>query len=133
MPQCAIAWSRPARPEAKQVGSESRRPPPEARGKIRIDEPPQGPSAAKKDEKVLARRERGLIGTAARTAVIAGIATAVSNKVGRQQDAAHRAAAAGEGASSDRIAQLERLTKLKDSGALTEDEFEREKAKLLGG
>jgi putative oligomerization/nucleic acid binding protein len=77
------------------------------------------------------RRGRGLIGTAARTAVIAGTATAVSNKVGRQQAPAHRAAPAGDGAAPDRIAQLERLNKLKESGALTEDEFRREKAKLL--
>ena len=32
----------------------------------------------------------------------------------------------------DRVAQLERLAKLKESGALTEEEFEREKARLLG-
>jgi hypothetical protein len=32
----------------------------------------------------------------------------------------------------DRVAQLERLAKLKDSGALTEEEFEREKARILG-
>jgi Short C-terminal domain len=28
--------------------------------------------------------------------------------------------------------QLERLAKLKDSGALTDEEFEREKARILG-
>ena len=32
----------------------------------------------------------------------------------------------------DRVAQLERLAKLKDSGALTEEEFDREKARILG-
>jgi Short C-terminal domain len=32
----------------------------------------------------------------------------------------------------DRVAQLERLVKLRDSGALTEEEFEREKARILG-
>jgi hypothetical protein len=32
----------------------------------------------------------------------------------------------------DRVAQLERLAKLKESGALSEDEFEREKARILG-
>ncbi len=32
----------------------------------------------------------------------------------------------------DRIAELERLAKLKESGALTEEEFEREKARILG-
>lgn len=34
-------------------------------------------------------------------------------------------------ASSDKYADLERLKKLMDSGALTKEEFEREKAKLL--
>jgi Short C-terminal domain len=32
----------------------------------------------------------------------------------------------------DRVAQLERLAKLKESGALSEEEFEREKARILG-
>ncbi len=40
------------------------------------------------------------------------------------------AAAAGD---DDRIAQLERLAKLHDSGALSDQEFEAEKARLLGG
>jgi len=66
------------------------------------------------------------MGTAARTAVIAGTATAVSGKVARQQEGAHRAA----GGAPDRITQLERLDQLRQSGALSEDEFKREKAKL---
>ena len=33
---------------------------------------------------------------------------------------------------ADRVAQLEKLAKLKDSGALTDQEFEREKARILG-
>jgi hypothetical protein len=43
--------------------------------------------------------------------------------------------AAGPAASAeqDRVAQLERLAKLKESGALSEQEFEREKARILGG
>lgn len=32
----------------------------------------------------------------------------------------------------DRIAELERLANLKEAGALTEEEFEREKARILG-
>lgn len=36
------------------------------------------------------------------------------------------------GGSGDKVADLERLAKLKESGALTEAEFEQEKAKLLG-
>jgi len=40
------------------------------------------------------------------------------------------APAAGD---DDRLEQLERLAKLRDSGALTQQEFEAEKARLLGG
>jgi hypothetical protein len=40
--------------------------------------------------------------------------------------------AAPQSDGEDRVAQLERLTKLRDSGALTEQEFEREKARILG-
>jgi hypothetical protein len=36
------------------------------------------------------------------------------------------------GEDEDRVAQLERLAKLRDSGALSEQEFEREKARILG-
>jgi hypothetical protein len=42
------------------------------------------------------------------------------------------APAAGSG-SGDTVADLERLAKLRDSGALTDSEFEQQKAKLLGG
>jgi hypothetical protein len=73
-------------------------------------------------------RRGGLLGTAARTAVIAGTATHVSGKVARNQDAANRAASGESG--DHRITQLERLNKLRESGALTEKEFQREKAKL---
>lgn len=43
-------------------------------------------------------------------------------------------APAGASASGgdDRVAQLERLARLKESGALSEQEFEREKARILG-
>jgi len=82
------------------------------------------------------KRRRSLLGTAARTAVVAGTATKVSGNVARRQDEAHKAAAARSGArgshaAPDRIAQLERLNELKKSGALTNSEFQREKAKLL--
>ncbi len=38
----------------------------------------------------------------------------------------------GAAPAADPVAQLERLAKLKESGALTEAEFEREKARILG-
>jgi hypothetical protein len=42
-------------------------------------------------------------------------------------------AAEPESGGGDQIAELERLAKLRDSGALTEAEFEQQKAKILGG
>lgn len=41
-------------------------------------------------------------------------------------------AAAADSGGDDRVEQLERLSKLKESGALTEAEFEKEKARILG-
>jgi hypothetical protein len=42
------------------------------------------------------------------------------------------AGSAGGGQGEDSIAKLERLTKLRDSGAISDDEFERLKAEILG-
>jgi hypothetical protein len=89
----------------------------------------------------------GLLRGMARTAVVAGTATAVSNRVSRrqasrwsQQDAPQDApqqyeqpppTAPGNGA-TDPIAQLKQLAELKDQGILTEQEFAAQKAKILG-
>ena len=94
-----------------------------------------------------------LIGTAARTAVIAGTASAVSGNVARRQQAratqaqeaqAYQAqqaaapppqpapAAPPAAGGEDVIAQLERLGALKSQGILTEAEFEAQKARILG-
>jgi hypothetical protein len=84
---------------------------------------------------------------AARTAVVAGTATAVSGRVARRQqgkyasqDAAYieqQAAAAQQGAMEaappeDETAQIEKLAQLHASGALTDEEFSAAKAKILG-
>lgn len=103
----------------------------------------------------------GLVGTMARTAVIAGTATATSNAINNrsmnkqqqqmaaqqqaeaeqqqqmqeyaQQAAAQQAAAQPAAASSDDVvAQLKQLADLKAAGALTDAEFAEAKAKLLG-
>ena len=88
----------------------------------------------------------GLLRGVARTAVIAGTATSVSNRVSKrqaerwnQQEAAQApppeqapppaAAPAGEST----IDQLRELGELKSQGILTEEEFAAQKAKLLGG
>lgn len=99
----------------------------------------------------------GLIGGMARTAVVAGTATAVSNRVSRRQAArwqqqgydqqgydqqayqqpAYAAPpppppAAPPAAAQDVTAELERLATLKAQGVLTDGEFAAAKAKLLG-
>jgi hypothetical protein len=84
----------------------------------------------------------------ARTAVRAGTATAVSNRVSRRQ--ARRWAEQGQpvgtytqapqeeppppqaASGDDTIAKLKELGELRDSGVLTEEEFAAQKAKLLG-
>lgn len=86
----------------------------------------------------------GLIRGVARTAVVAGTATAVSNRVSRrqagrwaQQDqqqayAQAQAPAPAEGGTDQRIAQLKELAELKAQGVLTDAEFEAQKARILG-
>jgi hypothetical protein len=87
----------------------------------------------------------GLIRGVARTAVIAGTATAVSNNVSRrqanrwaQQEAAQQQAyapppAPAAPAGEDMLEQLTKLGQLRDAGVLTEAEFEAQKAKILAG
>lgn len=105
----------------------------------------------------------GLIGLAARTAVVAGTASAVTGgmQASRQrkaqeqaeqeqyqaaaqqaamQQAAQQAVAqqavpqqtAGPGSAPDLVAELQKLAALRESGALTDDEFAAAKARLLG-
>ena len=89
----------------------------------------------------------GLVRGVARTAVIAGTATHVSNNVSRRQSqkwaeqeaqqqpqyAAPPAPAPVAAAPAvDPIAQLKELGELKNQGILTEEEFAAQKAKILG-
>jgi len=88
----------------------------------------------------------GLLRGVARTAVIAGTATAVSNRVSRrqgerwaaqeqqqyaQQQYAEPAPAPAAAPAQDNIAQLKELAELHQQGVLTDDEFAAQKAKLL--
>ena len=86
----------------------------------------------------------GLLRGIGRTAMIAGTATAVSNRVSRRQanrwaqqeappqPAAPAAPAAAPAADTDdRYAQLKELGELKTQGILTEEEFAAQKAKIL--
>lgn len=92
----------------------------------------------------------GLLRGMARTAVVAGTATAVSNRVSRRQAerwgaqdapaypqqgyaapppaAAPPPPAGGEG----RVEKLKDLAALKEQGVLTDEEFAAEKARILG-
>jgi hypothetical protein len=96
------------------------------------------------------RRGPGLVGVAARTAVFAGTATAVSGRVARKQQQKYaskdaEAAAAAQGqepvaeeaapeapSMDDTAAQLQQLAALKDQGILTEEEFAAKKKQILG-
>lgn len=90
------------------------------------------------------RRGPGLIGAAARTAVIVGTANAVSHRQAQRYagqnapDEAEAAAppaeapAAAPAGGDDLAAQLESLARLRDQGILTEEEFAAQKAKILG-
>ena len=83
----------------------------------------------------------------ARTAVIAGTATAVSNRVSRrqanrwaqedesqyQQQQQYQEPAPAAAPAAVPLEQLKQLGELKDSGVLTEAEFEAQKAKILQG
>ena len=89
----------------------------------------------------------GLLRGIARTAVIAGTATAVSNRVSRrqagrwarrdqqedeQQQEQPEPQNGGPSNMDDKLAQLKQLGELKSSGVLSEDEFEQQKSQILG-
>jgi hypothetical protein len=81
----------------------------------------------------------------ARTAVVAGTATAVSNRVSRRQaerwaqedqqayGGYEQPAAPAAAPATDPLEQLKQLGELKASGVLTDAEFEAQKAKILAG
>jgi Short C-terminal domain len=90
----------------------------------------------------------GLLRGMARTAVVAGTATAVSNRVSRRQanrwagqDAyayqeppppAYQEPPPAAPAAADPIEQLKQLGALHEQGILTDEEFAAQKARLLG-
>jgi hypothetical protein len=88
----------------------------------------------------------GLVRGVARTAVVAGTATAVSNRVSRrqaekwsaqeqppQQAPPPQAAAPAAPAAPDTVSQLKDLAELHQGGVLTDEEFAQQKAKILNG
>jgi len=95
----------------------------------------------------------GLIRGVARVAVVAGTATAVSNRVSRRQanrwgqqeqqqyeqqapppqQQVYAAPEPAAGGMDDKLGQLKQLGELKEQGILTDAEFEVQKAKILAG
>jgi hypothetical protein len=89
----------------------------------------------------------GLLGTMARTAVVAGTATAVSDRVSRraaqradgqaeaeaaQYQAGQHAAQQQAAAPSDTMAKIRELADMRSQGLLTDEEFTAAKAQILG-
>ena len=88
----------------------------------------------------------GLLRGIARTAAIAGTATAVSNRVSRrqynrwadqeqaqyQEPAPAPAAPAPASSGDDTLTQLQKLGDLKSQAILTDEEFAAQKARILG-
>jgi len=91
----------------------------------------------------------GLLRGVARTAVIAGTATSVSNRVSRRQarrwgaedpyaqqqayaEPAPAPVAAPAPPAADPVTELRELAKLRDEGILTDEEFAEQKRKILG-
>ena len=87
----------------------------------------------------------GLLRMAARTAVVAGTATAVSGRVARRQAARYdtqqpqqyapepqQYAPPAPAEEDDATAQLQKLAALHTQGVLTDEEFAAAKAKILG-
>jgi Short C-terminal domain len=96
---------------------------------------------------MMRRRGPGLIGAAARTAVVAGTATAVSGRVARRQqrkfadqDAEYVEQVAYQGQpvmqaaadEPDYMAELQQLANLKNQGIISAEEFEAKKKQILG-
>jgi hypothetical protein len=92
----------------------------------------------------------GLLRGVARTAVIAGTATSVSNRVSRRQATRWQRQGTypydqpqptsqepppqyAPAPQQDMVQQLKDLAALKDQGVLTEEEFAAQKARILGG
>jgi membrane protease subunit (stomatin/prohibitin family) len=88
----------------------------------------------------LVRQGPGLIGTAARAGVAAGVAGRVHRRQQMrwaEQEQAQYAqqappAPAGPSGGSDYTAELEKLARLRDQGVITAEDFEAKKKQLLG-
>jgi hypothetical protein len=73
----------------------------------------------------------GLLGTMARTAVVASTATAVSGRTSRRMDRRAAEQAPAPPSEDDRMARIRELGEMRSNGLLTDDEFTAEKARIL--
>jgi hypothetical protein len=111
--------------------------------KVRWDDMPDSADVAKQqaDAIAAAMNQGGGGATAAGGADVNAIVDALQEAMpgaqidvegGGMQPGAGTSAAGASAGGDDHLAQLERLAKLRDAGALTDEEFEREKARILG-
>jgi hypothetical protein len=84
-------------------------------------------------------RRRPIARAAVRTTAVVGTAAVIGGHMANKQAAAQEQAPSADGAPApapsaapDFVEQLTQLAALRDSGALTEAEFEAQKAKILG-
>lgn len=92
------------------------------------------------------RRGPGLVGTMARTAVIAGTASATMGAVSHRQQQKYQKQAAAQqqaaaqaqpgqqatGVSDSDVAELQKLAELQKQGIITQEEFDAKKKAILG-
>jgi hypothetical protein len=113
--------------------------------KVRWDEVPDSGDVAKQQADAMAAQmnQGGQLPGAEGQVVMGGDVSDIVQQLQQQYPGAEITVEGGDaaglgGASAapsggdDRVQQLERLAKLKESGALSEQEFEREKARILG-
>jgi hypothetical protein len=104
--------------------------------KIRWDDVPEAGTMAKQQADALAAQLNQGGGGQVGDGDVSGIVEALQEAMPGAQISVdgHSDGLSGDGAGAgeDHVAQLERLVRLRDSGALTEQEFEREKARILG-
>jgi hypothetical protein len=101
--------------------------------KVRWDDVLEGGDVAKAQADALAAQLNQAGGAGGNVEdIVAALQQAMPGSQVNVAGAGAAAAAGGAAPAADPVAQLERLAKLKESGALTEAEFEREKARILG-
>ena len=108
--------------------------------KVRWDDVPEAGDVAKQQADALAAQMNqggvapGITGAGAADVnqIVQALQESMPEAQINVQGAEGTTPAAAEGDDDDRVAQLERLARLKESGALSDQEFEREKARILG-